>query len=192
MVELTPSFDDALAYAVQLHRSQRRKGTEIPYVAHLLAVCSLALEYGATETEAIAALLHDAIEDQGGNAVRQQIRQRFGDDVAAIVDGCTDAETIPKPPWRARKEHYITHLRDAEPSVRLISACDKLHNLRCIVADYRSLGEGLWQRFNGGKEGTLWYYQQLAAVLRSRGPRAVSDEIDRLLAVLGTLVADES
>src|SRR6266480_7081738 len=137
---LTSRFEEAITFATQLHAKQLRKGTTIPYIAHLLAVTALVLENGGSEDEAIAALLHDAIEDQGGAATREEIRRRFGNMVVAIVDGCTDAEVVPKPPWRGRKEAYISHLRQASPAVRLISAADKLHNARTILADYRVLG----------------------------------------------------
>src|ERR1051325_12202408 len=129
---LTSRFEDALSFAARLHSGQLRKGTAIPYVSHLLAVASVALEHGADEDEAIAALLHDAVEDQGGAPTREEIRRRFGDRVVEIVDGCTDAETVPKPPWRERKERYIAHVAEASPSVRLVSASDKLHNARSI------------------------------------------------------------
>src|SRR6266705_4170467 len=132
---LTARFEEALIFATRLHASQSRKGSAIPYIAHLLAVTALVLENGGNEDEAIAALLHDAIEDQGGAATREIIRHRFGDTVVTIVDGCTDAEVIPKPPWRPRKEAYIAQLRDASASVRLVSAADKLHNARTVLAD---------------------------------------------------------
>src|SRR5579863_10171673 len=137
---LTPRFEEALVCATQLHAEQTRKGTTIPYIAHLLAVTSIVLENGGNEDEAIAALLHDAIEDQGGAATREEIRRRFGNIVVTIGDGCTDAEVLPKPPWRARKEAYIAHLRHASSSVLLVSAADKLHNARTVLADYRVLG----------------------------------------------------
>ncbi len=137
-------FEDALAYAARLHAGQRRKGTDIPYVSHLLAVASLAIENGADEDEAIAALLHDAVEDQGGRRRLHAIRRRYGARVAELVAGCTDADVTPKPPWRQRKVRYLEHLRTASPSVRLVSACDKLHNARAILADYRRLGDALW------------------------------------------------
>ena len=143
----------------RLHASQKRKGTPIPYVAHLLGVASIAIEYGASEDEAIAALLHDAVEDQGGPATREVVRRRFGEQVIAIVDGCTDADTQPKPEWRPRKEAYIDHLPGASHSVHLVSAADKLHNVRSILRDYRVIGEELWGRFKGGRDGTLWYYR---------------------------------
>ena len=158
---LSPRFGEALALAAKLHTGQYRKGTSIPYVAHLLGVASLALDYGGTEDEAIAALLHDAVEDQGGERTAKLIHRRFGRVVADIVEGCSDTDVVPKPPWKERKVVYLRHLRDASLSIRFVSACDKLHNLRAILSDYKSEGEGLWQRFNGKKDGTLWYYRSL-------------------------------
>lgn len=169
---LSPRFEEALVFAARAHRNQLRKGTPVPYISHLMAVSAIVLEHGGTEEEAIAGLLHDAIEDQGGDRMRQEIRQRFGDAVVAIVDGCTDAEVIPKPPWRERKEAYVAHLATAPPSVLLVSASDKLHNARAIAADYRRLGESLWTRFTGGRDGTLWYYRALVSAFRA----ARSDE----------------
>ena len=186
---LTPRFDDAIAWASALHRNQVRKGTSIPYVAHLLAVASLALEAGATEDEAIAAVLHDSVEDQGGAPVLAEIRARYGDAVAAIVDGCTDTDVEPKPPWRPRKEAYLAHLPSASASVRLVSVCDKLHNARSILGDYRVHGEQVWMRFSGGREGTLWYYRELVKAYRkadTRGP--VLDELERVVEELHRLV----
>jgi GTP pyrophosphokinase len=168
-------------YAVRLHASQIRKGSGVPYVSHLMAVASIVLEYGADEDETIAALLHDAIEDQGGSEAREEIRRRFGDRVVEIVDGCTDADTKPKPPWRDRKEAYIAHIKDASPSVRLVSAADKLSNARAILKDYRSLGDQLWERFKGGKEGTLWYYRSLSDVFLRFYPSPLADELNRVV-----------
>ncbi|MCA1990431.1 MAG: HD domain-containing protein [Coleofasciculus sp. S288] len=185
---LSQRFTDALTYASQLHAQQTRKGGEIPYISHLLGVASLALEYGANEDEAIAALLHDAIEDQGGAATREEIRRRFGDTVTEIVDGCTDADTTPKPPWRPRKEAYIAHLPQASASVHLVSACDKLHNVRSILNDYRILGDALWDRFQGGKHGTLWYYRSLVDVFRTVGSTPLIEELDRAVTELEYLV----
>jgi GTP pyrophosphokinase len=177
---LTNRFEEALVYAAELHKKQRRKGTETPYVAHLLSVASLVLEHGGNEDEAIAALLHDAIEDQGGAPTREEIRRRFGDVVTAIVDGCTDAEVIPKPPWRARKEAYIAHIVESStPSVRLVSSADKLHNARSILGDFRLLGESLWNRFSGGKDGTLWYYRALVDAYHEAGGTPILDELER-------------
>ncbi|MBI5830235.1 MAG: bifunctional (p)ppGpp synthetase/guanosine-3',5'-bis(diphosphate) 3'-pyrophosphohydrolase, partial [Chloroflexi bacterium] len=139
--------------------------------------------------EAIAALLHDAVEDQGGPVVRDEIRRRFGDNVAAIVDGCTDTDATPKPPWRARKEAYIAHIRTASPSVQLVSAADKLHNARAILLDYRQMGDSLWERFHGGREGTLWYYRAIVTAFREAGagPARLVDELERVVADLERL-----
>jgi (p)ppGpp synthase/HD superfamily hydrolase len=178
---LSPQFDEALQYAVIIHAGQGRKGTEIPYLAHLLGVASIALEYGADETETIGALLHDAGEDAGGLGRIEDIRQRFGPAVADIVAGCTDAVTIPKPPWRKRKEEYIAHVRVASPSVRLVSASDKLHNARAILRDYRRIGDELWSRFAGGKEGTLWYYRALVEAFAASRRTDLVDELDRVV-----------
>lgn len=183
-MRLTSRFEEALAYANRLHSGQTRKGTRIPYIAHLLGVAGIAIEYGANEDEAIAALLHDAVEDQGGPRTREEIRRRFGPAVAAIVDGCTDTDTIPKLPWRKRKEDYIAQLRTASNSVRLVSAADKLHNARSTLADYRAEGEAVWKRFTGGREGTLWYYRALVDTLRAAGPTPLVEELDCVVAEL--------
>ncbi|MHC4178510.1 MAG: HD domain-containing protein, partial [Planctomycetota bacterium] len=127
-MKLSDRFSQALVYAAALHADQRRKISGEPYLAHLLGVASIALQHGADENEAIAALLHDAIEDQGGPAAREEIRRRFGREVAEIVAGCSDADTVPKPPWRHRKQAHLDNLRHAPASVRLVSAADKLHN----------------------------------------------------------------
>ncbi len=187
---LTSRFEEALTFATQLHAKQLRKGTTIPYVAHLLAVTALVLENGGDEDEAIAALLHDAIEDQGGAATREAIRRRFGNRVVAIVDGCTDADVTPKPPWRARKEAYIAHLRKAPASVRLVSTADKLHNARAVLGDYRVMGETLWRRFHGGRTGTLWYYRAVVTALREGGTSPLIEELDRVVTELEQLAAE--
>ena len=185
---LSQRFEDALVYAARLHAKQIRKGTTIPYVSHLLSVASIVLEHGGNEVEAIAALLHDAIEDQSGAETREEIRRRFGDAVVSIVDGCTDAEVIPKPPWKERKEQYIARLSHASPSILLVSAADKLHNARAILGDYRALGENLWDRFNGGKEGTLWYYKSLVdAFKQAAAGTALAPLIGELERVVGEI-----
>jgi len=180
-MDLTSRFDTALVYASAQHRAQRRKGTDIPYVAHLLAVAGLALEHGATEDEAIAALLHDVIEDQG---VRfEELEKLFGRAVAEIVRGCSDTDVTPKPPWRERKEQYIKHVRESSSSVRLVSMCDKLHNARAILSDLRVHGDALWSRFTGGRAGSLWYYRALVETYGAAGitstTRPLLDEFDR-------------
>ena len=174
-------FEEALLYAIRLHARQRRKGTSIPYAAHLLAVSAIVLEDGGDEDQAIAALLHDAVEDQGGRPVLEQIRSRFGDRVAAIVEGCTDAEVIPKPPWRERKERYVAHVRQASPDVRRVSAADKLHNARAILTDLRRHGGTLWSRFSGGREGVLWYYRALVSAYQAAGSGPLAEELDRVV-----------
>lgn len=186
---LSSRFTEALMYATELHSNQVRKGSGVPYIAHLLGVTSIALEYGANEDEAIAALLHDAIEDQGGEATRAEIRRRFGDTVTEIVDGCTDAETIPKPPWRERKETYIAHIFKASSSELLVSCADKLHNARSILNDYRVLGEAVWEGFKGGKEGTLWYYRSLVEAFCQTGSTPLLAELERVVLELQQLVS---
>jgi GTP pyrophosphokinase len=189
MTELSSRFEQALIFAAQLHAGQYRKDTTTPYIAHLLAVASLVLEHGASEDEAIAALLHDAIEDQGHKVSLAEICGRFGETVAAIVDGCTDAKTTPKGPWRERKEAYLAHLTEATEAERLISAADKLHNARTILADYRTVGEKLWRRFNGGKEGTLWYYHALIETFQAVGSTLfLVEELERVVAEIERMV----
>jgi (p)ppGpp synthase/HD superfamily hydrolase len=181
---LSARFEEALAFAARLHREQVRKGSGVPYVAHLLATASLALEHGADEDEAIAALLHDAVEDQGGPAIRREIERRFGPRVATIVDECSDTDQDPKPPWRERKETYLAHLAGVSRAALLVTACDKLHNARSILADYDRLGEDLWERFSGGREGTLWYYRSVVDVLAGVFDAPVMDELRETVAQL--------
>ncbi len=171
----------ALRVAAQLHATQIRKGTRIPYVSHVLGACAIALEYGADEDEAIAALLHDSIEDvEPTEEVRATVAW-FGPRVLAIVEGCTDADVHPKPPWRARKEAYLAHLANADASTVLVSAADKLHNARTIVSDLRAIGDAVWGRFNASRVETLWYYEALVEAYRTNGqvPAALVDELER-------------
>lgn len=179
---LTPRFEEALVFATQLHARQLRKGNGVPYIAHLLSVTGLVLEAGGDEDEAIAALLHDAVEDQGGLETLTEIRRRFGDRVAEIVDGCSDTYTIPKPLWRKRKETYIAHLREATPEVRRVSLADKLHNARSILRDLRKDSAATWDKFSGGKEGTLWYYRTLVQVYSEIENEFMVDELARVVA----------
>src|SRR5580765_608728 len=155
------NFERALVYATRVHGRQKRKQTGIPYIAHILGVAAIAMEYGANEKEAIAALLHDAVEDCGGAKRLRDIERKFGKRVAKIVDGCTDTDQTPKPPWLKRKRAYVEHVRHAPMPTKLVSASDKLHNVRAILMDYRQEGEKLWSRFGGGKLGALWYYRAL-------------------------------
>jgi (p)ppGpp synthase/HD superfamily hydrolase len=186
---LSPRFENALAYAARLHRSQPRKGTDIPYVSHLLAVAGIVLENGGDEDEAIAALLHDGPEDQGGKPVLDDIREHFGPRVAAIVDACSDAMTEDpenKPPWLERKKRYLQHLRECtDQSVYLVSAADKLHNARATLSDIRNLGPSVWTRFKAGRDDSIWYYKSLvdaydAGASDKRVTRVV-DELRRIV-----------
>jgi GTP pyrophosphokinase len=175
--QLTARFEDALIFATQLHSQQTRKSSETPYIAHLLSVTSLVLESGGNEDTAIAALLHDAVEDQGGLETLETIRHRFGDRVAEIVDSCSDAYTIPKPPWKERKEAYLAHLATASPESWLVSLADKLHNARSILRDLKMDGDSVWEKFKGGKEGTLWYYRSLVSIFQQRDGHFLIDEL---------------
>lgn len=181
---LTQRYADGLQLAWELHQGQFRKGTKIPYVSHLIAVSSLALEHGANEDEAIAALLHDAVEDAGGKPTLELIRVQFGQAVADIVEGCTDSYEDPKPDWRLRKEAYLAHLAQASRSVRLVSASDKLHNARSILSDLRVRGPSLWTRFTAGKEGSLWYYRSLVGAFAFHGRTPLVDELDRTVGAI--------
>jgi (p)ppGpp synthase/HD superfamily hydrolase len=166
----------AIAFALEIHADQTRKGAETPYIGHLLGVASLVLEHGGDEEQAMAGMLHDAIEDQGQHQ-EAAITERFGARVARIVRACTDADTMPKPPWRARKEAYVRHLEDANADVLLVSAADKLHNARAILTDLRTHGLAVFERFTGRIDGTLWYYEALAEVFGRRLPGALASEL---------------
>jgi (p)ppGpp synthase/HD superfamily hydrolase len=189
---MTTRFDQALAYASEVHRDQVRKGSGIPYISHVLGVASIAMEYGADEDEAIGALLHDAAEDGGGEARLAEIRARFGDEVGDIVLGCSDSlveDPDEKLPWRERKEAYLAHVDSASAPVCLVSAADKIHNVRAIMRDYARHGEEVWERFQGGREGTRWYYREVAdaLALRYRAPitRDLQALVDELVALTG-------
>ncbi len=168
---LSDRFNDALVYAHTLHRHQPRKGKDIPYIGHLLGVASLVLEAGGDEDMAIAALLHDAVEDQGGQPRLDEIKNTFGERVAHIVWGCTDSDEVDpdkKPSWCARKQKYLDHLEHhADPQVRLVSAADKVHNARAVLMDHYELGDEVFERFSKGKQGTLWYYRALVEAFRA-------------------------
>jgi (p)ppGpp synthase/HD superfamily hydrolase len=186
---LSERFEKALVYAAVVHAGQTRKGTGIPYIGHLIGVTGIALEYGANEDEAIGALLHDAAEDAGGAGRIEDIRVRFGENVAKIVEGCTDTVITPKPPWRERKEKYIAHIKHVDASTILVSAADKLHNTRAILRDLRRDGDALWSRFRGGKEGSLWYYRALVSAFRPHGDSDLIDELDRVVSEIEKLAA---
>ncbi len=191
-MKLSQKFEEALVYASVVHGGQIRKATGIPYIAHLLGVASIAFEYGADENEAIGALLHDAAEDAGGAARIDDIRVRFGEKVATIVEGCTDTLETPKPPWRERKEKYLAHLKETDSSTRLVSAADKLFNTRSILRELRQRGDAVWARFSGGKKDRLWYYRALVAAFRQYGDHSdLIDELDRVVTEIEKLVREE-
>jgi len=177
-----------LGYAARLHAEQSRKGTGRPYIGHLLSVTSIVIEYGGDEDMAIAALLHDAVEDQGGMPRLREIRRKFGKRVAHMVDGCTDSYTEPKPPWMERKRAYVQRVSSEAEEVRLVSAADKLSNTREVLHDFRVYGESVFQRFSGNKEGTLWYYRALVDAFRKAGSNPLVEELDRVVTTLESLI----
>lgn len=191
-VKLTRRFEKALLFATRKHAGQIRKGTPAPYISHLMGVAGLVLEAGGDEDLAIAALLHDVVEDCGGARMLKEVRRRFGKRVAHVVEGCTDTDQDPKPPWRERKENYIKHLRTANADAHLVSAADKVHNLRHILTDYREDGDKIWTRFNGRREGTLWYYRTLLREFRRRKPNRLVNELARLVKQLEVVSRGEN
>ena len=189
-MNLTTRFEEALVYAFRLHAQQRRKGSGIPYFSHLLGTCELVLENGGNEDQAIAALLHDAVEDRGGKARFEEISERFGEAVAIIVDGCSDTDEIPKPPWLERKKRYLEHLSEVHPDVLLVSCADKLNNVRAITRDLRSHGEAVWDRFKGKKDGTLWNYRALVKKYREIADIPIVEELARALEELERVASE--
>lgn len=190
---LGPRFHDALVYAAEVHADQSRKGSDTPYVSHLLAVAGLVIEDGAaagqlSEDEVIAALLHDAPEDQGGEERLADIRDRFGERVAEIVAACSDTFETPKPPWRERKQAYLDHLSaETDTGVLRVSLADKVHNARAVLADYREIGDALWSRFNREAD-TPWYYRNLVRIFSERAPGPLADELARRVGELELLI----
>lgn len=186
-VVLTPRYAEAVQYASELHADQTRKSTNIAYISHLLGVSSLVLEAGGDEDMAIAALLHDGPEDQGGQATLDEIKARFGERVATIVEGCSDSlaeDPENKAPWRERKEEYLAHLKDADDDTLAVSLADKLHNARAIATDLAITGPSTWERFNASAEEILWYYESVIDVARER------EAVPFLLVNLGDAVSD--
>jgi (p)ppGpp synthase/HD superfamily hydrolase len=167
-MNLSDRFAKAFKLAHKLHQHQERKSGKIPYISHLMGVSSIVMRYGGNEDEAIAALLHDAAEDQGGEKILAYIRNRFGDPVADIVLGCSDTTESPKPPWKERKERYIGHLREANESTLIVAASDKLYNALDCVRTHAVIGERLWDLFTPSREETKWYYRSIAEVLEER------------------------
>ena len=191
---LSERFDVALVFACQWHRNQRRKGKDVPFISHLLGVAAIVLEFNGDEDQAIAALLHDAIEDQGGIETGRAIRAKFGDRVADIVESCTDSFQDPRPPWRERKENYLTHLKQVDRAALLVSAADKLYNVSTIVKDYRSQQDQVWDRFTASKPEVLWYYRSLVEAFRacSDHPVLLVNELDRVVTELESLAEKHS
>ncbi len=191
IVPMTPRFAEAFLFAERLHCAEVRKKTLVPTISHLMAVAALVLENGGGEDEAMAALLHDTAEDCGGRPVLDEIRRRFGDSVASIVEGCSDTLESPKPRWKPRKEGYLEHLDTAPEANLLVSLADKVHNARSLAFEYRRVGDDLWQRFSASQEQTMWYYESLLAIFRRRCPEAhrlLVNELARALRDLKTQV----
>jgi (p)ppGpp synthase/HD superfamily hydrolase len=178
---LNTRFEEALIFTARLHDGQKRKGKDLPYISHLLAVAALVFEASGDDDEVIAALLHDAVEDQGGIETLQEIRRRFGERVAMIVEGCSDSFSTPKPPWLERKASYLLHLSSASTEVRRVSLADKLHNARTILSDLEEHGDATWSRFNGGRQGTLWYYQSLVEIFQESEAGFMLREFNRVV-----------
>lgn len=179
---MTHRFDDALQFAARSHRDQWRKATRIPYISHLLGVCSLVLDHGGDEDQAIAALLHDAVEDQGGDAMLATISDRYGPRVAAIVLACSDSTDQTTEPWKTRKERYLAGIADKSDDATLVTACDKLHNATAILNDLDAVGVAVFDRFTAGRDGTLWYYRGLAQALCARLPGPLTDRFANVVA----------
>ncbi len=178
---LGPRFDEAFEYARVTHAEQARKGTDTPYISHLMGVTSLVLDDGGDEDEAIAALLHDVAEDHGGRSRLDEIRTRFGDKVARIVEGCTDSWTVPKLPWMERKRAYVEHANTLAPDVLRVSAADKVHNAWAILRDLRNRGEEVWKRFNAPPDDVIWYYESLVRAFREAGGGPLVEELARIV-----------
>ena len=186
-----PRFAYAFSFAATAHAEQKRKGTEIPYISHLMSVSALVLEHEGDEDQAIAGLLHDVIEDCGA-AYEPIIQKQFGERVTRIVRACTDADTIPKPPWQQRKATYLQHLVQESPEVLLVSACDKLHNARAIVSDQHAIGQAVFERFSATQAQVLWYYESLAGIYRAKMPGRLANEVARYVDHMHALAGGSS
>ena len=180
--QLSDRFQQAFDFAMELHAGQTRKQSEVPYIAHLLGVAALVLEDGGDEDQAIAALLHDGPEDQGGQETLDEIKAQFGPRVAQIVEDCSDTFETPKPDWRTRKEDHLARVKDFGPETCRVMLADKLYNARSLVNDLLREGEAAWEKFKGKKEGTLWYYRQMHARLSEKLPGGLADQLGRTIA----------
>ncbi|MGA7654765.1 MAG: HD domain-containing protein, partial [Terracidiphilus sp.] len=185
---LSRRFTEAIEYARQ-HHTEFRKGTDIPYMAHLLGVAALVMgEAGGrvlvTEDMVLAALLHDVVEDHGGMTRLHEVEQRFGANVARTVEGLSDSfaeNQHPKDEWKKRKSEYIERLRHEPDDVLLISAADKLYNAKAILDDFKDIGEAIWKRFNRGADQQLWYFDELVAVYLLRPRNRIVNELERVV-----------
>ena len=177
MDSIEDRFSGAVAFASALHSGQQRKSSGGPYLSHLLAVAALVMGAGGDEDECIAALLHDAVEDQGGARTAEEIRRRFGERVEGIVLECSE-EREPGRTWIDRKRDALRSVADASPSARLVLSADKLHNVRSLISDYRAGGESIWERFRGKRDGTLWYYRAMASAIESAGGSALQVDLE--------------
>ncbi|HJS26802.1 MAG TPA: HD domain-containing protein [Actinomycetota bacterium] len=196
-MRLGPRFDEAFLYAIDAHRDQTRKGTGVPYASHLLGVASIVLEEAGGEDEAIAALLHDVVEDHGGERRLDDVRQRFGERIAHIVEACSDSleEEETKPPWKIRKERYIRRVRtDHDDSALLVSVADKLYNTRAILRDLKFAEDhqDVWDRFSRDRDCVLWYYRSLVDAFRSRTGGRLLEELDATVTELEQLAGGPS
>jgi (p)ppGpp synthase/HD superfamily hydrolase len=189
--KLGSRLERAFRYAAEKHKGQTRKQTAVPYLSHLMAVASLVLEAGGDEDMAIAAFLHDVVEDCGGMPRLREIRRQFGPKVAKIVEGCSDSFGDPKPEWLERKKNYLQEVRKADRQTRLVSAADKLHNVRTVLTDYRQQGEAIWSRFKGGREGTLWYYRAISDEFQRGKPNRITRELAIEVAELEKATANQ-
>lgn len=190
MAPLSKQYDDALVYTADLHRDQVRKGSGTPYIAHLLSVSSRVLSAGGTEVQAIGGLLHDAAEDQGGQETLDVIRKRFGSDVAQIVADCTDCWIEPKPEWRTRKEAYLSALPTKSATSLLVSLADKVDNAEAILSDYRQIGDNLWERFTGRRDGTIWYYRTLSGIFDRALPGPLARDLSRTVSLFPSMTKE--
>jgi (p)ppGpp synthase/HD superfamily hydrolase len=186
--DLSERFSDAFQCACRWHADQRRKVSGAPYVAHLLGVAGIVLDSGGSEDEAVAALLHDAVEDQGGAEARRKIERLFGAAVAQVVDECTDTDETPKPPWRERKEAFVARVPVMSASARLVTAADKLDNVRGLIQGYYEQGETLWTRFRGGRAGALWYHRAVADAICRAESTPLAQRLNREVTRLESLV----
>lgn len=181
MTKLTARFDDAFTFAHRVHGDQTRKGNASPYIGHLMGVASIVLDDGGSEDEAIGALLHDAAEDQGGRERLEEIRARFGDAVAKIVEDCTDSWETPKRPWTDRKRDYVEHARTLSPSSLRVTAADKVHNAYAILRDLRNSGDDVWTRFNAPADDVIAYYEAMVRSMRASGGGRLVEELERIV-----------